>query len=84
MALVVHYSVSDEADSQVGPAFHQKKDQVRLESTREQLAARRSLGKLRGQKPGQPDNKQSSNWSLKQRWCKFMQTGVRKSKASLK
>lgn len=56
MDLVVHYSVSDEADSQVGPAFHQKKGQVRIKSTREQLAAWSSLGKLRGQKPGQTDN----------------------------
>lgn len=56
MALVVHYSVSDETDNQVGPAFHQRKGQARMESAREQLAARSSQRELRGQKPGQPDN----------------------------
>ena len=58
MALVVHYSVSDETDNQVGPAFHQRKGQARMETAREQLAARSSQRELRGQKPGQPDNQQ--------------------------
>lgn len=57
MALVVHYSVSDETDNQVGPAFHQRKGQ-RMETAREQLAAWSSQRELRGQKPGQPDNQQ--------------------------
>lgn len=48
--------LSDEIDNQVGPAFHQKRGQARLESAREQLAAQSSQRKLRGQKPGQPDN----------------------------
>lgn len=56
MALFVHYSVSEGAGNQVGPAFHQKKGQVRLELARKQLAAQSSLGKLRGQKPGQSDD----------------------------
>lgn len=56
MALVVHYSVSDETDNQVGPAFHQRKGQASMESAREQLTARSSQRGLRGQKPGQPDD----------------------------
>ena len=67
MALVVHYSVSDETDNQVGPAFHQRKGQASMESAREQVTARSSQRELRGQ-----------------RQCKFMQTSVRKSKASLR
>lgn len=81
MALAVQYFVSHEADNQVGPAFHQEKSQSQLGLAREQLAAWSSLGKLRGQTPGQTT---TNNWSLKQRWCQFTQTRVRKSKASLR
>lgn len=62
MALAVQYSVSHEADNQVGPAFHQEKSQSQLGSAREQLAAWSSLGKLRRQTPGQAT---TSHWSLR-------------------
>lgn len=81
MAPALQYSVSHEADNQVGPAFHQEKSWSQLGLAREQLAAWSSLRKLRGQMPGQAT---LSYWGLKQRWCQFTQTRVRKSKASLR